>query len=465
MKTGISSSVTIVLAVVALLIGAGIGYLAAPSSSTVTSTVSGTTVTTTVGGSTVTTTVGAGTTVTNTVTNTVTTTTGGGGGGLSGTIQLGAIYSLSGDTAFTGQQEKVATQFAVDDLNAYLKNSSTNLQFNVKLEDDQTDASVALTEVQALVSQGVKEILGPTNSGEARNVISYANANHIVLLTPSSSAPDLAIPNDYLFRNVPTDAVQSAAIARNVIQQGYNYVIIVYRNDAYGTGVNAGFQQHYTAEGGTVLDDIPYTVITTGSYDFSAQLAQMNTDYQSAVAKYGADHVAIESIMFNEEATMIAQLSSYSAIAGARWFACDGIALSTIFLQGAGSLSPTIKLDATYSAPTRSPIFAAFEARFKAATGQEPSAVTAAAYDDVWIMARAIIDAGTTDGAVVKNLIIPVANSYFGAAGWPNFNAAGDKQTSNYDIYQVQLVSGSPTWVLIGNWDPIADSVTYSAPH
>ena len=441
---------------IALLIGAGALYAAAPGLGIGTTRTKVIGVTHTVGGNT--------NTITTIGRSTVTTTVLSPGSGLSGNITLGAIYPISGGAAATGQQEKVSTDLAIKDVNAVLQGSKLNLRFQVKIEDSGSEPSRDLGLMQNLASQGVREFLGMTYSPGIRSVLNYSYANHLVILS-SLSNTHLNAPRNYIFRNVPPDAAQGPAIARNMIQQGYDHVIVLYRNDSYGVSVSASFGQSFSADGGMILDSVSYDPFQA-AYNFSAQLNRLQTDYSNAVAMYGPSHVAMESLMFEEESTFITQMQSYSTLTAARWFAWDEIAMSTSLLQEVGNAAAQMKLDATYAAPPRSSLFLAFEQRFRAATGgMEPDTVAAEAYDDVWIMANAIIEAGTTDGAAVQKVMIPVANTYYGVDGWPNFSAAGDRQSSNYDIYQVQKVAGNATWVLIGSWDPVYDSVSFSSPH
>jgi len=150
---------------VGLLIGAGITYAAAPSLG--------------LGG--------GGSTATKIVTQ-----TGGGGGLCSGqTVHIGLLNDLSKDLSAQGKGDLAAEQLAVKDVNAYIASSGCSLTFALDSNDYQLDGNIALQQLTAMFANGVQVVIGPLNSGAARTILSYANSNHIVLISPSSTSPAL----------------------------------------------------------------------------------------------------------------------------------------------------------------------------------------------------------------------------------------------------------------------------------
>ena len=132
--------------------------------------------------------------------------------------------------------------------------------------------------------------MGPLNSGAIQFILSYANANHIVLISPSSTSATLAIPNDYLFRTIPNDQQQALADARMIVDNGAKGVIIVQRHDSYGDSLASAISARFTALGGQVIADLQYDVSTT---DFTPVLNALRADFNNNVGVYGAGHIAI----------------------------------------------------------------------------------------------------------------------------------------------------------------------------
>src|SRR6267143_879261 len=109
------------------------------------------------------------------------------------------------------------------DITRYLSNAGCNLKFAVSTNDSQLDSSIALTDLQNFAASGVQVVVGPLNSGALQNLITYANSNHIVVISPSSTSAALAIPESstkYYFRTAPDDRWQGMADARMLQAEG-----------------------------------------------------------------------------------------------------------------------------------------------------------------------------------------------------------------------------------------------------
>lgn len=451
-RSGVSTGATAGLFIIGLLVGSGVVYVAAPSlglASTQTTTLAG-----------------AG------ATQTVTTTAAGASKGLSGTITIGDLVALTGDLSAYGQRSKDSIDMAIHDINAWLTASGSPIQFAVDHEDTATDPTTALQKLTLMASKGEQVFIGPMTSAEARNVLTYANNNHLVLVSQSSTAEDLALPNDYLFRLVPADYAQASAAAALVYQDHVKNVVVVNRGDTWGVGLSAAFVTDYKALGGNVVDQVTYNVISSGTYDFTSQLSTINTDYNSAVTQYGAANVGIISFSFDELATLYQQASSYPNLLQTTWFGSDGTAESSTVTGTAGSPAATVKSLSTIYAPTISAKEQNFTTAFIAQYNQHPDAYAYSAYDATWVAALSIIACGANSGACVQKTLPGIAAGYFGVAGWPDLNSAGDRAIADYAIWQVVACSSAPAgtcasgasygWMQIGTWSAGTDTVTFT---
>ncbi len=436
--------------VVGLIVGAGITY--ALSSSSMASTVTST--------STSTTTVGAGATAT--VTNTVTAS---GSGGLTGTITIGDLTDLSGQLQAIGSQQKIAVGLAITDINNYLlAEGVTSYKFATITEDTGLNPATALTDLQTLSADGVQVVVGPLSSGEASNILQYANTNRIVLISPSSTAISLAIPNDYLFRLVPNDAAQSFAIARALVGENVKDIVVINQQSVYGTGLANATMNRFVALGGHTESEVQYSSTAT---DFTPTLTTAQSEYQSGVAKYGASSVAVVAIGYQEVGQMLIQAkSSFPSLLSATWYGSDGEAQNTDFTNSTSAAAPVsaqVKLISTIGeSPTPSAKTNAFVAEFTAAApGQTPDSYAINAYDATWVAALSVIAAGQNNGQAIQKALPGVANTYYGASGWTQLQPSGDEAPVGYDIYEVQTVSGSTQWVLAGSYSSATDAITW----
>lgn len=442
-RKGASTGATIGILIVGLLIGAGVTYVALPSL---------------VSSATSTTTVTAGT---------VTTTVTGAGGGVcnGGTYPIGLLTDLTGDLKAQGILTQTAVAMAVDGLNNYTKSIGCNATFTGGTSsttfDYASDPSKIPSQIQALHSAGIQVAVGPLDSASIEAILGYANTNHIVLISPSSTAFGFALPNDYLFRTVPSDFWQGQADAAELKNLGIQAIIVINRIGIYADGLANSTSVNFAAVGGHVVDHIRYDPKTT---DFTSQISTLASDWTSAVATYGAHHVAIYEVSFEEIDQLFLQAKSEQPTlvsgpsgGGPAWFGNDGVSQDTVVSgnSSSGPIAAQVELPSTVFSPANNSIYPDFQAAFMAKSGgQTPTIYQTGAYDDAWLAGLAILAAGKYDGAAIQQSISPVAANYYGVLGWDKLDANGDILSfPGYSIYRVNNVGGTTSWVLAGYWE------------
>ena len=461
--SGISTAIAAVLLIVGLVVGAGVGYAA--TSSKVTTTVTGPAVTTTVGGS------GSNTvTVTSpgaTVTAPGTTVTqGGGGGGLSGTVSIGVIDDLTDGLSGIGIKINYTVHQAAIDINNYLQNTAFagKVHFNVVVEDYALDNTKAQSALATFKAQGIVAAVGPLNSGTAQAILQTAASDQIVLISPSSTSAALAIPNDYLFRTAPTDVVQGRADAAMMYGNGVRYLIQVYRQDTYGSGLENYTKANFVSMGGHVVDAIPYDTSTS---NFAPTLATISSDWTKAVSQAGGnnDSVGIQLIAFDEGATLLQQASTqYPALIKTPqpWYGTDGEQGETVFTNSTvASTMSAVRLPSTVFGYTNSSKTQTLCNQLFAALKQTCDPYSIGSYDDVWIAALSILACNANSGSCVQKVISSVADNYYGVSGWTLLDANGDRAASDYLIYCILGPNNNLQWTVCGSWSFSSNSVTW----
>jgi branched-chain amino acid transport system substrate-binding protein len=435
-RKGVSTMIAVVLLIVGLVIGAAVGYGATA------------------------TTKGATSTVTTTVQQTSTS----GGSALSGTINIGVLADMTDGLASEGIKINYTANQAAADINAYLANTvyAGKVKFNVIVEDYGLQAAKAESDMSTFKSDGVTVVVGPLDSGTTQDLLTFANSNQMIMISPSSTSAALAIPNDYLFRTAPTDVHQGQADAAMMWDNGVKAVIQVYRQDTYGSGLNNYTSADFKALGGTVVAQIPYDTTTT---DFSPILATLNTDWNNAVGKYGADGLAIQLISFDEGATIIQQASQqYPNLVKTQqpWYGVDGEQGESAFTNSTiASAIQAVRLPSTVFGYTNSSKTIALCQQILAATHLPCDPYPLGAYDDVWIGALSILACGTNSGACVQKEITTVADNYYGVTGWTALDQNGDRAASDYLIYCITGPSSNLQWTVCGSWSYQSNQVTW----
>ena len=432
----------------------------------------------TVGGSTSTVTVGAGSTVTVTGSPTTVTVTGGSSGLCNGqTITIGALNDLSGGLSAQGQGTQAAEQLAIQDVNAYMANSGCSLTFALNSQDYKLDDATAQSIMTTFQSDGIQVVVGPLNSGTAGALLSFANSNHMVMISPSSTSQALAIANDYLFRTAPSDAAQGQADAKEILAAGAKAVIIVNRDDTYGDGLANATQAWLKLDDPSIVIGGPTKYGQTAS-DFTSTIQTMVSQYNQFASQVGAANVAIYIVAFQEYGAILDQVHTQAPSllnTTIPWFGMDGIAQNS-------DLSNSSSAVASYAAHVGvySTLFGLLSNNTKSLDFYNRIAGTSAGakilgggafydfegYDDVWLAALSTLSAGAYNGQDIQKILPSVAANFYGLTGPETLNAAGDRALfpgSGYQIWKV-VSTGTNTWgwILAGQWDYATNTVTWT---
>jgi branched-chain amino acid transport system substrate-binding protein len=331
------------------------------------------------------------------------------------------------------------------------------VEFDFIVRDAEGSAERHLELVQEFYEEGINLIIGGFWSSQAYGSLDYINENGMLLVSPSSTSPVLAIPDDNLFRICPDDTKQGAAIAEMLDSKGVEELVIIYRDDAWGGGLNDVVIDEFEFRGGTILASIGYP---PDEDDFTSYLQ----DAEDA-AVYGIGTVGVELISFWEASDILNEADNYPMIYDLDWFGSDGTAHSVTILENAPDQVTHVKLYSTGTAPTYSSKFEELSVRYQGLTGYDPGFYTACTADAAWVLAMSVIETRSTSGnpkllgSEVVEVFPDVASRYFGYSGWCLLNEAGDRMSTNYDIWGYGIVEGEPDFVYYGYYETLTGQV------
>ena len=199
------------------------------------------------------------------------------------TINVGAVYPLTGTEALNGQDELHGVQLAVDVLNGDYPSIGltplTGKKINLVSLDTESNPSTAATEVQTLVaSHHVVGIMGAFESGVTASASEEANRLQVPFVTDSSNLDSLTTRGyKYFFRTAADEAVEVGAYYSFLKQMSSSHpvstAVIVYRNDAFGGPFASLIQTTAAAHGINIVKTIPFSPSPT-SLAAEATLAQ-----------------------------------------------------------------------------------------------------------------------------------------------------------------------------------------------
>ena len=459
------------MAVVALIIGIAVGYFAGAGNVT-TTTVTQTQVQTETQIQTVTTTVVAGEgevvtvtktlPVTTTVTQTQVQTVQGEApaAGLSGEIRIGVLLPLTGDLASYGEAARAAALLAEQDINAWLQAAGAPFTIKMVIEDTQTDPTVAQQKFDTIVAQGIKFILGPMTSAEVSALKERADTQQILLISPSSTAPQLAIPDDFVYRFCPTDLIQGPAIAKVMQADGVEVVVALVRADDWGRGLIESSKNAF-------LEMVPNGVVEVIEYDpknpnFAQQVAQLN----DLVNRYLGEgkKVGVLLISFNEAVQVFQQADQYDTLKQVRWYGSDGTALLSEIVNDpvAGKFAAQVKFINPIFAAAKSGKYEDVNKRLTEELGRVPDTYAFAVYDSAWVVTLALMAVGDYDPVKVKEILPTTARVFYGTTGEIVLNEAGDRAFADYALWEVLETSpGQYEWVNVGMFKYATNSIEW----
>ena len=362
-------------------------------------------------------------------------------------VEVGVIIPATGDIASHGQDNSIGIQLGVTDFNNYLEEIGAAWRISLVLEDTQTDPIIALEKLQSLNSKGIKFILGPETSAELRNIKSYADSNNMLLISPSSTSPALAI-DDNIFRLIPDDTQQGIVLAKLFEEQGIRAVVPVYRGDVWGDGLFESTKMNFEALGGVMDDGIRYSPDVT-VYSTEANLLSNLVDEYTA--EYSTDEVAVMLISFSEAVHILNFADSYDNLHEVRWFGSDASSHDSTLSDDplSAAFTEDVNFVSTQFATSANDIHAHVRDYFIDFKGSTPNAYAYSSYDSVWVLGKTIMETNSVDSITVRDAIIDVAATHTGAIGTVNLNKAGDLAISNYDLWSIN----DGVWILYGHYD------------
>jgi ABC-type branched-subunit amino acid transport system substrate-binding protein len=155
-------------------------------------------------------------------------------------VKLGALLPMTGSLQSYGEPCLNGIKLAQKQINQ--AGGVLGSELKISVGDTQTKPQPGIDAAQKLVSiQGVSGIVGALSSGVSVPVAqSVSSKEKVPQISPASTSPvitDLE-DNDFMFRSVPSDALQGMAMAQVVANESdFTNTAILYVNNDYGEGL------------------------------------------------------------------------------------------------------------------------------------------------------------------------------------------------------------------------------------
>jgi branched-chain amino acid transport system substrate-binding protein len=325
-------------------------------------------------------------------------------------IKIGFIGPLTGDTALFGTSWRDGALLAVEEINA--ADGINGKKLELVSEDGFCKAKEATTAVQKLIDiDKVQAIVGGSCSAETLAAAPMADEAKVVMMSHSSTNPQITKSGDYIFRACPSDSLQGEIMADLMFSKGFRKVAVMYATSDYNIGLRDVFTKRFTELGGEIVISEAHE---QDSKDVRTQITKVKAAKPEAIylVPYPADGVIalkqIKELKLDVPLFAPEVLSSAQLITDAGKEATEGLIVS----------AP--KFDE--SERKAEEFLQKFDERF----GYKPEvpAFSANAYDIVYLFADAMKE-GKMTGTEIKDFLYTV-KGYDGAGGKLTIDENGD---------------------------------------
>ncbi len=377
------------------------------------------------------------------------------------TVTIGAIVSTTGSISSLGIPANDTIHLAVNDFNdRYLAPNEAAWRLAVSTHDDGSASEGAIAALELLAGSNITSIVGPLTSealSEVKNNTLFDNPPRLAI-SYASTAPteDLKQKDDRVFRTVPDDSNTVRAYVSLFEADSVDYVIPVFRNDAWGVALNRTLadeiddHNNSTDSKITVHGGILYNPDTV-SLSANTTLALLNDTLSRDSVSEKAPAVVVFG--FSETLDILSEAAATANLPAAKWYGSDAVAPSKL-LEGDTRRDEKRKtfLERTdYNVLTLAIDENEKNKRIDSSV-DNADVYSYAAYDAVFILGTAIhLNGGSAGNMVNEGLIGNIAQVADNANGHYTDPAMGNTTLNEYgdllqaDYFVLSLDAGSGT--------------------
>ncbi len=368
-------------------------------------------------------------------------------------IKIAALYAQTGDLAYLGLSSNAALQTAVNEINLDFANRNIPYRFDLDVYNTQINPTLAHDAMISIATSGCKLVIGPQTSAELLAIKPIADSLGILVVSPSSTASSLSIPNDMIFRYAPGDQIVGQAVANTMTQQGKQVLIAISRNDAGSLGLESAIADHFSNAGGQVYREGIFDGNTT---DFSTILANVKSQLLSLSTTYSANQIGVLTTSFDESILLFNQASSDPILSSVNWYGGVGFFKNQNLLTNIAASQFAVNthfFSPCFSLPTGAETqYANLLSKIYSLSGYHADALTLCSYDIINVMAKMIEqNKGLPEGATaLQQKFLTTTNGHAGVTGNIMLNENGDRASGTFDYWGVENNNGVYQWHFVG---------------
>ena len=323
------------------------------------------------------------------------------------TIKIGGLAPLTGSLAIYGVTTTNGANLAVDEIN---KNGGI---LGKKVEyitlDTKGDSTEAVMAYNKLIDRGVSAIIGEITSKPSLAVAEIAAQDNIPMITPTGTQVDITEAGPSIFRVCFTNPYQGKVLAILAKERlnAKTAAIMINNSSDYSDGIAKAFIEQADISGIKIIAKEGYA---DGDKDFRAQLTK--------IAAEQPDVLLVPE--YYEQASLIAtqarEVGVKAIFIGSDGW--DGIA-KTLDSSSYNAIENSYFTN-HFSMQDTAPKIQNFLKSYRDTYKEDPSAFSALGYDAIYMVKKAVENAGTTDKDAIVNALKNI--EYDGITGYLTFD-------------------------------------------
>jgi branched-chain amino acid transport system substrate-binding protein len=364
---------------------------------------------------------------------------GGGGGGDVSEIKIGTLYPVSGDLAKLGDQCLSGVKLAVEEINAAggIK-SMGGAKLTLVEADSQGKPDVAISEVERLCQQDqVSAILGTYQSSVALPATQAAERQQTTMLITTAVADDVTDKGyKYIFRICPKaswyakDQINFCLAMPELGGPTIKTVALLHEDTDFGQSTSKGQIQYAEEAGLEVVANIAYPA---SSADLTTQVSKIKA----------ANPDIVLTTTYLNDSILIAQARETLGMSQI-FFDAAGGTVDPQFIKTLGDAAENWLTEIEF-APDSSTTSEELNAAYKAEYGVDMTGNGMDGYQGVYVVAKALEDAGSADRAKLRDAMASVkmvAGTDRVVIPTEEITFTEDGQIADAPLYVVQIQKG-----------------------
>ncbi len=324
-------------------------------------------------------------------------------------VLVGAIVSDTGAAAPYGEKVRRGLELALDEVRAA---GGVGARVRILYRDDATNPEIGAQVARELVEkEGVRLLIGAVSSPVTLSIAPICQSGRAVLLSPTSSSPEITGAGEWVYRNYPSDTLEGTSLADFARDLGLRRVAVLGVQNEYGAGLSKVFAEHFAGDAREVIGTFTFRAGDADAFPvLAARVSGLRPD-GIYLAGYADDTAGIlRALREAGFASVVLGTSSVTADAARR----AGPAAE-------GLVFPEVAFDPQSPRRATRSFVAAYRARFR----EDPDSFAAHGYDALKVLVLAIQRGGSPDPDSVRKGLNSI-DDYSGASGQVAFDENGD---------------------------------------